>query len=331
MMKIIETRELTKEFNGLVAVDRVTFGVKRGEIFGFLGPNGAGKTTTINMLTTLILPTSGTARVAGFDVVREAAQVRRRIGLVPQEVVLEGDLTARQNLLFHGMLYGMSRSEVEAKIPELLELVELKERADSKVKTFSGGMKRRLELVKVLLHEPEVIFLDEPTIGLDPQTRRKIWEYIQILNRDRGVTIFLTTHYMEEADYLCDRICIIDHGRILDIDAPERLKDKIGEGDIIEMEVSGNGEKFAEALAKECGCQIKKVEGSRITLSARRGEYALKEIFLLAEKLGVKVTSISVREPTLEDVFIHYTGRGIREELTSGGGVMKYLARRLKH
>ncbi|WP_456474670.1 ATP-binding cassette domain-containing protein, partial [Candidatus Pyrohabitans sp.] len=302
-----------------------------GEIFGFLGPNGAGKTTTINMLTTLLLPTSGEAYISGLDVVREASQVRRRIGLVPQEVVLEGDLTARENLLFHGMLYGMRRHEVEARIPELLELVGLRERADSRVKTFSGGMKRRLELVKVLVHEPEVIFLDEPTIGLDPQTRRKIWEYIQTLNRDKGVTIFLTTHYMEEADYLCDRICIIDHGKILDIDSPQKLKDKIGEGDIIEIEVSGAEEKFAKTLEKECGCQIKKMEGNRITVSAKRGEYALKEIFLLADKLGVKVASISVREPTLEDVFIHYTGRGIREELGSGSGMMKYLARRLKH
>jgi len=330
-VEIIETYELTKEFNGLVAVDKVTFSVKRGEIFGFLGPNGAGKTTTINMLTTLLLPTSGRAYISGFDVVREAAQVRRRIGLVPQEVVLEGDLTAKQNLLFHGMLYGMSRREVEEKIPELLELVGLKERADSKVRTFSGGMKRRLELVKVLVHEPEVIFLDEPTIGLDPQTRRKIWEYIQMLNRERGVTIFLTTHYMEEADYLCDRICIIDHGRILDIDTPRKLKDRIGEGDIIEVEVSGEGERFAEMLAKECGCQIKKVEGRSITVSAKRGEYALKEIFSLADRLRVEVTSISVREPTLEDVFIHYTGRSIREETTAGGSMTKYLVRRLKH
>ncbi len=329
-MKIIETHELTKEFNGLVAVDKVTFSVERGEIFGFLGPNGAGKTTTIKMLTTLLLPTSGKAYISGFDVVREAAQVRRRIGLVPQRIVLEGDLTARENLLFHGMLYGLSRREVEAKIPELLELVGLKERADSKVKTFSGGMKRRLELVKVLVHEPEVIFLDEPTVGLDPQTRRKIWEYIQILNRERGVTIFLTTHYLEEADYLCDRICIIDYGKILDIDTPQRLKDKIGEGDIIEMEVSKAGKKFAEMLAKECSCEIKEAEENKITIAARRGEYALKEIFSVAGKLGVEVTSISIREPSLEDVFIHYTGRSIREGLVSGRGMMTYLTRRLK-
>ncbi len=329
-LEVIETRELTKVFNGLVAVDRVTFSVKQGEIFGFLGPNGAGKTTTINMLTTLLLPTSGEAYVAGYDVVKQASQVRRRIGLVPQEIVLEGDLTARENLIFHGMLYGMSRAEVEEKIPELLELVDLKERADSKVRTFSGGMKRRLELVKVLVHEPEVIFLDEPTVGLDPQTRRKIWEYIQMLNRERGVTIFLTTHYMEEADYLCDRICIIDHGKILDIDTPQKLKDKIGEGDLIELEVSGSGEEFAKALAEVCGCEVKEVEGRKVKVSARQGEYALKEVFALAGKLGVEITSISVREPTLEDVFIHYTGRGIREELVTGY-MTKQLARRLKH
>lgn len=268
-MKIIETHELTKEFDGLIAVDHITFSVERGEIYGFLGPNGAGKTTTINMLTTLLLSTSGRAYVSGSDVFREASQVRQRIGLVPQEEVLEGDITARENLIFHGMLYGLSRREVETKIPELLELVGLEERADSRVKTFSGGMKRRLELVKVLIHEPEVIFLDEPTIGLDPQTRRRIWEYILSLNRDKGVTIFLTTHYMEEADYLCDRICIIDHGKILDTGTPTRLKDKVGEGDIIEMEVSRRGDEFVRALGEECGCRVKEIEGSKITVVAK--------------------------------------------------------------
>ncbi len=326
---IIEVEKLRKEFNGIVAVDGISFGVERGEIFGFLGPNGAGKTTTINILTTLLLPTSGTARIAGYDLLRQPAEVRRRIGLVPQEVVLEGDLTARENLVFHGMLYGLSRNQVERRIPELLELVELEDRADSKVKTFSGGMKRRLELVKVLIHDPEVIFLDEPTVGLDPQTRRRIWEYIRLLNTEREVTVFLTTHYMEEAEQLCDRVCIIDHGRILDMGHPEELKRRLGERDIVEVELSEPCGEFLSRL-ESMGYRIKSVRGCRASIVAGRREKALAELFRLAGELGVSITSISVRAPTLEDVFIHYTGRGIRDE-AGGDSRMRQIARRLKH
>ncbi|NOZ82559.1 MAG: ATP-binding cassette domain-containing protein [Euryarchaeota archaeon] len=329
MRVIIEVEKLRKEFNGIVAVDSISFSVERGEIFGFLGPNGAGKTTTINMLTTLIRPTSGTARIAGYDIVQQPEQVRRRIGLVPQEVVLEGDLTARENLVFHGMLYGLSRQQVESRIPELLAIVELEERADSKVKTFSGGMKRRLELVKVLIHEPEVIFLDEPTVGLDPQTRRRIWEYIRTLNTEKGVTVFLTTHYMEEAEQLCDRVCIIDHGRILDIDPPERLKHKVGEGEIVEIELTARCEEFVKEL-EEAGLRVKSARGCRVSVVAERSEKVLAEVFSLAQKLGTSISSISVREPTLEDVFIHYTGRSIRDE-QGGDTRIKQIARRLKH
>ncbi len=326
---IIEVERLRKEFNGVVAVDGISFSVERGEIFGFLGPNGAGKTTTINILTTLLAPTSGTARIAGYDVVKQPEQVRRRIGLVPQEVVLEGDLTARENLIFHGMLYGLSRQQIESRISELLDIVELEDRAESKVRTFSGGMKRRLELVKVLLHEPEVVFLDEPTVGLDPQTRRRIWEYIRTLNTERGVTVFLTTHYMEEAEQLCDRVCIIDHGRILDIDQPDRLKHRLGEGEMVEIELAERCEEFVRSLG-EAGYRIKSATGCRVTVVAERSERVLAEVFSLADRLGTGIVSISIRKPTLEDVFIHYTGRSIRDE-AAGDTRIREIARRLKH
>jgi ABC-2 type transport system ATP-binding protein len=323
-MKIIETFDLTKEFNGLVAVDRVNFSVERGEIFGFLGPNGAGKTTTINMLCTLLTPTSGTAIVNGFDIIEEPHEVRRSIGIVPQEVVLESDLTARENLEFHGALYNVSGEEMRDRIPGLLDLVELSDRADDKVMTFSGGMKRRLEVVKAFLHKPTMIFMDEPTLGLDPQTRRVIWDQIQRLNKEEKTTIFLTTHYMEEADYLCDRIGIIDYGKILDLDTSPNLKDKIGEGDIIDMKVSGKVDAFLKEVEKT-GCSFKKREDNFIRLMAPKGETVLPKIIRLAERRGIAIESLSVREPTLEDVFIHYTGREIREERAESGAITLML------
>jgi ABC-2 type transport system ATP-binding protein len=309
-MNIIETYELTKDFNGLRAVDSVSFAVKKGEIFGFLGPNGAGKTTTINMLTTLLLPTSGTARVNGYDILEAPREVRRSIGIVPQEVVLENDLTARENLQFHADLYNVPKKDASERIPELLELVGLEKRIDDKVATYSGGMKRRLEIVKAFLHRPAIIFMDEPTQGLDPQTRRVIWDHIKYLNEEEGITIFLTTHYMEEADYLCDRVAIIDYGKILDLDAPENLKDKISEGDVIDVRVD-KVDAFVKEM-KEYSPQVLK-EGT-VRLRALKGEAALPRILKLSEKLGLTISSMALREPTLEDVFIHYTGREIREE-----------------
>ena len=317
-MKIIETHDLTKEFNGLTAVDKVNFSVEKGEIFGFLGPNGAGKTTAINLLTTLLHPTSGTATVNGFDIIENPHEVRQSIGIVPQEVVLESELTARENLEFYGSLYDVSKEDMEERIPGLLELVELEDRADDKVVTFSGGMKRRLEVVKTFLHRPVLIFMDEPTLGLDPQTRRAIWDQIQRLKEKENTTVFLTTHYMDEADFLCDRIGIIDYGKILELDTPSGLKDKIGEGDVIDMQVSGNVASFLKKLEKE-GCSLKKREEDFIRLMALKGESALPKIVKLAEKEGVTIGSISIREPTLEDVFIHYTGRKIRAERAEHG------------
>lgn len=322
-MNIIETYELTKEFNGLMAVDRVSFAVKKGEVFGFLGPNGAGKTTTINMLTTLLLPTSGTAKVNGYDILEAPRDVRRSIGIVPQEVVLENDLTARENLQFHADLYNVPKKDASERIPELLRLVGLKSRIDDKIATYSGGMKRRLEVIKAFLHNPAIIFMDEPTQGLDPQTRRVIWDHIKYLNQEEGITIFLTTHYMEEADYLCDRVAIIDYGKILDLDSPGNLKDKIGKGDVLDVRVD-KVEAFLKEL-EEYSPQV--LEDGTVRLRALKGETALPKILKLSETLGLTISSIALREPTLEDVFIHYTGREIREE--KGEGVVKAFIKKM--
>lgn len=231
----IEVNGLTKVFNGSVrAVDEINFVVKGGEILGFLGPNGAGKTTTLNMLSTLLKPTSGTATVNGHDIVKESDAVRRSIGYVFQDPTLDIELTGRENLDFHGRLYGINRSLRRQRIKEMLEVVQLADRADNLVKTYSGGMKRRLEIARGLLHHPQVLFLDEPTLGLDPQTRRSIWEHIQRLNQEKKITIILTTHYTEEADYLCDRILIIDFGKIVALDTPDKLKAKL-EGDVVSL------------------------------------------------------------------------------------------------
>ncbi|MHA2405407.1 MAG: ABC transporter ATP-binding protein [Candidatus Hermodarchaeia archaeon] len=235
-ISIIEVKELTKVFNGdVTAVDNISFTVEKGEIFGFLGPNGAGKTTTLNMLATILRPTSGTASVNGKDIREDSEEVRRSIGFVFQDPTLDTELTGRENLDFHGRLYGLSKKERKDRIREILEVVQLTERADDFVKTYSGGMKRRLEIGRGLLHYPKVLFLDEPTLGLDPQTRRAIWEYIQKLNQEQNVTIILTTHYTDEADHLCDRIQIIDLGKIVANDTPENLKARL-EGDIIGLQ-----------------------------------------------------------------------------------------------
>ena len=323
---IIETRNLTKEYNGIKALKDVSFSVKEGEIFGFLGPNGAGKTTTIKILTTLLMPTSGEVYVNGYNVVEEATKVRESIGLVPQENVLENDLTARENLIFHGMLYNIKGRKLEDRVEKALKFADLESRADEKVRNFSGGTKRRLETVKAFLHSPKIIFLDEPSLGLDPQSRRLFWDYIEKINKEEKITIFLTTHYMDEADYLCDRVCIIDVGKILDLDTPKKLKEKFGEGEVVEITVP-KARKFAEILKEKCECNIIKVDEERLKISSKHKERALTEIFKNADELGVSILDISVREPTLEDVFIHYTGKGIRE---GKGDFTKAVLRRFK-
>ena len=249
MMKAIRVSGLTKFYGDLLAVDHISFEVEEGEIFGLLGPNGAGKTTTIKMLTTLLRPSDGTAEVCGYDIRREPDAVRRVIGIVFQEPSLDLELTGRENMEFHARLYDVPKGEMDARIEELLKLVELQDWADRLVRNYSGGMRRRLEIARSLLHHPRVLFLDEPTLGLDPQSRRHVWSYISRINREEGVTIILTTHYMEEADQLCDRVAIIDKGRIVALDTPEKLKGIVG-GDVLTLEVGPEAKRLMEAIRR---------------------------------------------------------------------------------
>jgi ABC-2 type transport system ATP-binding protein len=326
-MSAIRVEKLKKEFNGLIAVNEISFEVKEGELFGLLGPNGAGKTTTLNMLATLIRPTSGKAFVAEFDVLKERDKVRKSIGMVFQEPALDNYLTGRENLEFHGMMYGLSRREAKKRVKEALKIVELEEFADKLVQTYSGGMKRRLEIARALVHQPKILFLDEPTLGLDAQTRRKIWEYIKKLNKERGVTIILTTHYMEEADFLTDRVAIIDYGKIVALDTPQNLKNILG-GDIISIEVDNpkNARKVFEKLT-----WVKKLnqENGIFYLQVEKGEEKIPLLIKIdQEEAGFQIKSINLRKPTLEDVFLHFTGRTIREREASQAEKLREMARR---
>lgn len=306
-MNVIEVEGLSKRFGQFTAVDHVSFQVERGEIFGFLGPNGAGKTTTINMLCTLMTPTRGRAMVNGYDVVRQRSAVRRSIGLVFQEPTLDEYLTAEQNLRFHAYAYNIPREIREKRIGEVLELVELADRRQSKVRTFSGGMKRRLEIARGLLHSPHILFLDEPTLGLDPQTRRHIWDYILALRKQSNLTIFLTTHYMDEAEH-SDRITIIDHGHIIALDTPDKLKDALG-GDVVTLKAEDNKAAVLELKEKYGLSPI--VQNETVTFSIPQGERFLPK---LMKSLHSRLISIGIRRPTLDDVFLKLTGRAIREE-----------------
>lgn len=311
-MGIIEVKNLTKVFNNdIKAVDRINFEIKKGEIFGFLGPNGAGKTTMINMLCTLIKPTDGTATVCKYDVMRQPSEVRKCIGIVFQDSSLDDRLTARENLELHARLYDVSKSKREKRINEVLELVELKDRADNVVKTFSGGMRRRLEIARGLIHYPKVLFLDEPTLGLDPQTRKHVWDYILKLKKKQEITIFLTTHYMEEADELCNRIAIIDHGKIIALDTPKSLKDGL-HGDTIILDVNEKDLMKAKKIFK-----ASKVFDNKILLSVKNAGKDIKGILDLAKKNKINVIEVNIRKPTLNDVFLNLTGREIREESVS--------------
>ncbi len=310
---------LVKQFNKFTAVDKISFNVKKGELFGFLGPNGAGKSTTIYMLTTLIEPTSGTASVNGFDIRAHPDKVRESIGIVFQDPTVDTRLTAFDNLDIHGRLYGMNAQQRKERIKEVLELVELTEWKDKMVKTFSGGMRRRLEIARGLLHTPAILFLDEPTLGLDPQTRRHIWSYIEKL-KSKGITIMLTTHYLEEADFLCDRVAIVDRGKIKVLDTPKNLKNKIG-GHIILVQ-SREPEKLAAALKKEKCCQVYKIEHGVISFDVKDGSKLLPKIIGVAVKAHIDIENVEMRVPSLEDVFIHYTGTSIREEKGAGGEMM---------
>ncbi len=307
---VIELLDLKKYFKDVKAVDGVSFSINKGEIFGLLGPNGAGKTTILNILCTLLKPTTGTATICNYDIKGDKDAVRRSIGIVFQDPSLDDQLTAYENLDLHGILYHIPKDTRQRKMEELLELVELSDKKNILVKTFSGGMKRRLEIARGLLHQPQVLFLDEPTLGLDPQTRRHIWEYIERLNRDTQVTIILTTHYMDEADVLCNRIAIIDRGKISAIDTPTQLKKRIG-GEVISIKTED------EFYPEQPWIKSVKKHNGYINLTVEEADHTLSLLMNIAHEKGIAIDSITIHKPTLEDVFLHFTGKTIREEEAS--------------
>lgn len=308
---VIETKNLTKKYKELTAVDNLNLKVNEGEILGLLGPNGAGKTTTLLMLTTLKQPTSGTAKVNNFDIIRQPDKVRKSIGIVFQDPSSDDILTGYENLKLHGWLYDMPNDLRERRIKEVLELVDLTDRKNDLVKKYSGGMRRRLEIARGLMHHPKILFLDEPTLGLDPQSRDHIWNYIEKLAKEEKITIIITTHYMDEADKLCDRLAIIDKGKIVVLDTPKSLKKGLG-GDIIRLKAKNLKIETLKKLK-----YVKKVDrcDDEVCLTVKDADKHLQEIL----KLVGKVDSVEIRQPTLDDVFLHYTGREIRDDSPEGG------------
>jgi ABC-2 type transport system ATP-binding protein len=321
-MHIIETKKLTKKFGNLTAVDNLDLKIEKEEVFGLLGPNGAGKSTTLLMLTTLVPPTSGTALVNGFDIIRQPDQVRKSIGIVFQDPSSDETLTGYENLKLHGLLYDMDAELREERIVEVLALVDLTNRKNDMVKKYSGGMRRRLELARGLMHHPEILFLDEPTLGLDPQTREHIWEYIKKLATEKKITIIITTHYMDEADRLCDRLAIIDRGKIAVLGPPDLLKKDLG-GDIIRLRARNFN---VESLMKLDYVKNIKNEDGSISVTVKDASQHLQD---LLGRVGT-VEDVEVRPLTLEDVFLHYTGRTIREGAPEGGWAEKVMQARLR-
>src|SRR5512139_101029 len=319
-MQIIRVDNLVKKFGAITAVDGISFEVEQNTIFGFLGPNGAGKTTTINILCTLLAPTSGTAFLDGHDCHSESAEVRRSIGIVFQDSSLDKDLTARENLVFHAHLYRVPKAERSSRVEEALSFAGLSDRADDLVKKFSGGMKRRLEVARGLIHKPRVLFLDEPTLGLDPQSRSNLWEFITELPKKHNVTIFMTTHYMEEAE-VCDKIAIIDKGRIISSGSPRELKKIIG-GDVIYLKTADN-KKAIEEIKGNLGIIASEKDGETF-ISVSKGEACIPEII---RTIGEQVLSVRMQRPTLNDVFLKLTGKEIREETVSAGDDIKEAVR----
>lgn len=315
VLNSIETKSLTKSFGDVIAVNNISFSVVKGEIFGFLGPNGAGKSTTMMILTTLLKPTSGQALIAGFDVMTNAKQVRENIGYVQQESTVDEYLTGRENLLLQAKLNHIPKSEIDKRIDDVLELIELVDKQDQAVVTYSGGMRKRLDIAGGLLHRPRVLFLDEPTVGLDIQTRRKIWEYIKKIHIEFDMTIFVSTHYMEEADQLCDRVGIIDGGKIQVIDSPENMKNAMG-NEVISILIDGdkNRDSFLSEIKKIEFVKKINEDGLKLTLFASNGTEVIPKIFQISSTLDIKIKSISLTQPTLDDVFISYTGHEIRDD-----------------
>ena len=315
-MNAIEVNSLTKQFGSSKAVDNISFAVKEGEIFGFLGPNGAGKSTTMMILTTLLKPTSGEALVGGYNVVSEAKKVREKIGYVQQEISVDEFLTGRENLYLHARINQIPNNLIKSRIDDVLELVELGEKKDQATLTYSGGMRKRLDIANGLLSRPSVLFLDEPTVGLDIQTRRKIWSYIKKIRKDFGMTIFISTHYMEEADNLCDRIGIIDHGKIQVIDTPKSMKSEIGNEIISFNLVDGKGGQDAliDQISKIEFVKEVKNKQDLVTVFSTKSNEVIPKIFQASTNLDMRINSLTLKQPTLDDVFISYTGHDLRDE-----------------
>ena len=317
-MHAIKVDSLSKNFEKFKAVDNISFQIEEGEIFGFLGPNGAGKSTTMMILTTLLKPTSGNASVQGFDVVTQAKKVRENIGYVQQEIGVDEYLTGRENLVFQSRISQMPKDLVESRIDEVISLVELEEKQNEAAITYSGGMRKRLDIACGLIHRPKVLFLDEPTVGLDIQTRRKIWEYIRKIHKEFEMTLFVSTHYMEEADKLCDRVGIIDYGKIQVIDTPEIMKNAMG-NDMISFSLIEGIAKQDELINRikqiEFVNQVTRKQGE-ITIKSSQCSEVIPKIFQTATEMGIEIDSLSLNKPTLDDVFISYTGHNLRDDTT---------------
>jgi ABC-2 type transport system ATP-binding protein len=328
MTPAIHVDHLTKRFNEIVAVDNISFEIQQGEIFGLLGPNGAGKTTTLSMLSTMLKPTAGFATVNGIDIEKDEEGVRKSIGIVFQDQSLDEELTAWENMDFHGRLYRIPSEIRRERIVDLLQLVGLDDRKDDIVKTFSGGMRRRLEIARGLLHHPVVLFLDEPTLGLDPQTRNHLWQYIATLSREEGITIILTTHYMEEADHLCNRVAIIDHGKIIALDTPQNLKNGIG-GDVVTIK-SPNPDAIIAAINEPWITHVERHDGE-VTIHLDNAEQHVSTIVTMLNQKQIAIDNLSIHKPTLEDVFLYFTGKTIREQEADQKETIRMHQRRMRH
>ena len=328
-MFAIEVQKLAKHFGDFVAVDSLNFGVEHGEIFGLLGPNGAGKSTLIRMLTTLVPPTSGTARVNQFDIVRQADGVRQSIGVIPQAMTSDQELSAWENLTIFAKLYGIPREKRNRTIKQLLREVDLEQWADKPVKMFSGGMRRRLEIARGLVHEPKIFFLDEPTTGLDPVSRVAVWEMLARLKGERDLTILVTTHYMDEADKLCDRIAIVDHGKLVALDSPLKLKASVPGKNILEVSFTGATAQWRETLRTLPDVAEVHVEENLFRISTENGPRTTIALMEAARGANVGISSLSVQSTTLDDVFVHFTGRQMRDSLQSASAAESpYLFKR---
>ncbi|MGH9684058.1 MAG: ATP-binding cassette domain-containing protein [Candidatus Acidiferrales bacterium] len=326
-MNAIEVKNLTKRFGELVAVNGVSFDVAERELFGLLGPNGAGKTTLIRMMTTLTPPTSGTALVAGHDISKDADGVRHAIGVIPQAFTSDPELTADENMLIHAKLYGIPSNRRKSLIDELLESVDLAKFRGALVRTFSGGMRRRLEIARGLIHSPKILFLDEPTTGLDPVSRSNVWEMIRMLREKSRLTILLTTHYMEEADRLCDRIAIVDHGKLAALDTPAKLKDNVPGTDVVEAEFDRAPQDWLDQLQGLAQAAGVSERGGLVHIASHDGPATVAALMDLTRARGVTVRKVSVQSTTLDDVFLHYTGSELRDETHGGGYDISHLYR----